>query len=621
MNHIFSKKFMSSLVGVLALLVILVIINVIAAKVYFRADVTEDKIYSLSRGTRAMLTNLTEDVTLKFFYSSSLSDLPPGIKLYANRVKDLLKEYQNNGGGSITVEYYDPKLDSDEEEWAQKYGVAANPINPMVYDELLYFGLVAESLDQTATLPILDPKRERYLEYDVSQLIYRVLHPEKKTIGVISSLEVTGSQGPAYMMSPQKKKDPWVIIQELKKIYTVINISTNVAVIENDIDILLVIHPKNSSSSLQYAIDQYVMNGGKTVFFVDPFCTVDQTASGMGYPVPGSSDLNQLFNAWGLTVPKEMIVADLDNSTTIAVGQNRAEKSPIWITASGDMFNQNEISSADLGTMILPVIGHIEAETNDAISIVTLVDSSTNAMAMSTYAARTSAASIKRQFVSAGKKFNFAVKAQGTFTTAFPNGQPGTTNTVDQVKATSSPNTCVIVADVDMLADQFNIQQMNVLGMRTFQRFNNNHDFVFNVIDQLVGDENLISIRSRANTERPFTVVQELERRAQDKYLVKEKELAAKYDQARQRLAELQAQKDESQKLIVTDQQRQEIEQWQNQRIEISRELKEVRKNLTRDKESLGVRLKVYNIVLMPVIVCLFGIGLAIYRHYKVKRS
>ena len=163
MNHIFSKKFMSSLVGVLALLVILVIINVIAAKVYFRADVTEDKIYSLSRGTRAMLTNLTEDVTLKFFYSSSLSDLPPGIKLYANRVKDLLKEYQNNGGGSITVEYYDPKLDSDEEEWAQKYGVAANPINPMVYDELLYFGLVAESLDQTATLPILDPKRERYL--------------------------------------------------------------------------------------------------------------------------------------------------------------------------------------------------------------------------------------------------------------------------------------------------------------------------------------------------------------------------------------------------------------------------------------------------------------------------
>jgi ABC-type uncharacterized transport system involved in gliding motility auxiliary subunit len=285
------------------------------------------------------------------------------------------------------------------------------------------------------------------------------------------------------------------------------------------------------------------------------------------------------------------------------------------------MFNDDEISCADLGTMIFPVIGHIEPGTNAAVSIVPLVSSSTNAMAVRSYVAQSNADNIKRQFVPAGKSFAFAVKLNGILKSAFPDGIPGASNDVDVVSATTSPNTVIIVADVDMLADQFNIRQMNFLGMKTFQRINNNYDFVVNTIDQLAGDENLISIRSRANTERPFTVVQELERKAQDKYLEKEKDLAAQYDQVRRRLAELQAQKDESKKLIISDEQRQEIEQWQNRRIEVARELKEVRKNLTRDKEALGFRLKVYNMALMPFVVCLFGIGLALYRHYKVKQS
>lgn len=624
MKHIFSKKFLSSVIGIVALLVILVIINLVAGKIYFRTDITEDRIYSLSDGTKKMLRDLPEDVTMKLFFSSSMVDVPPIIKQYAGRVKDLLKEYENNSGGAVTVEFYDPKLDSDEEEWAQKYGVAGNPINPFVYDELLYFGLVAEALDHTATIPVLDPKRERYLEYDVSQLIFQVLNPEKKTIGVLSSLPVTGTPGPAFMMSPQAARDrkaPWVLVQELKQMYNVINISTNVSVIETDIDVLLVIHPKNFSDSLQFAIDQYVMNGGKAVFFVDPFCTIDQTATGMGFPMPGSSDLNTLFEAWGVSVPKDKVVADLDNPTTIAVGQNRAEKNPVWITASGPMFNDDEISCADLGMMIFPVIGQVEPGTNAAVSIIPLVSSSTNAMAIQNYIAQSNAGNIKRQFVPAGKSFSFAVKLNGILKTAFPDGVPGASNDVDVVSATASLNTVIIVADVDMLADQFNIRQMNFLGMKTFQRINNNFDFVINTIDQLTGDENLIAVRSRANTERPFTVVQELERNAQDKYLAKEKELAAEYDQVRRRLAELQAQKDESKKLIVSDEQRREIEQWQNQRIEVARELKEVRKNLTRDKENLGFRLKVYNMALMPAIVCLFGIGLALYRHYKVKQS
>ncbi len=625
MKHIISKKIMISLTGILAVLVILVVINIISDMAYFRVDVTENQLYSLSSGTRNMLKSLPEDVTLKLFYSASLAGQPQALKTYADRVKDLLREYENNSGGSIKLEIYDPKLDSQEEEWAQKYGVAANPINPLTYDELFFFGLVSESLDQTATIPILDPKREPYLEYDVSQLLYQVLHPRKKTLGVLSSLPVTGSSLPPFAMPNQPRpepQNPWIIINELKKNYDVVSISTNITAINQDVDLLLVIHPKEFSDTIQYAIDQYVMNGGKAIFFVDPFCTIDMSASGMGFPMPGSSDLNRLFNAWGVNVPARKVVADMDNPTTIAMGNNRAEKNPAWINANGAMFNNDDVTSADLGTMIFPLAGYVTAMTNASVEMTTLIHTSDNAMEMDSQAAQSNAENIRRQFTPAGKPFSLAVKIKGKFKSAFPSGPPaGITQTNTYVPAGSAPNTLMIVTDVDMLADRFNIQQMNILGMSSFRQINNNYDFVMNAIDQFMGDQNLISVRSRATYDRPFTVVDDLEKQAQQKWLSHEKQFSDELQSVRQQIAQLQAQKDESQRMIITPEQQEEIKKLEAQRAELRKNLKVVRKQLNRDIERLGFKLKFLNMALMPILVSLFGIGLAIHRHYKVTRS
>lgn len=627
MRHLFTQRVLTSAAGIAALAVLLVCINWAAKRFYWRADITADKLYSLSDGTKTMLRDLPEDVTLKLFYSQSLENQDQFIKAYAERVKDLLREYEQNSRGAITVQVFDPKPDSDEEEWAQKYGVNGNPINPLVHDELFYFGLVAEAVNRHKTIEILAPQRERFLEYDVSRLIYEVLHPDKKTIGVISSLPVTGSQPNDMMMMMQARRQTeqrpaWVFVQELKKTYNVVSIETNDVALPPLLDLLMVIHPKELPAELLFAIDQYVLRGGKAIFFVDPACNVDTADTGMGFPMPGSSSLNTLFRAWGANVPDQKVALDMDNATTVAIGQNRAAKVPSWISIQGDMFNQDDIIAAQLNLMVIPVAGVVRPETGITNTFEVLLHTSKNSTEKEAFAAQMGIEQLRQDFTPSGEQLALAAKITGKFASAFPNGnpaEPGQSNDVLAVAA--KPTTIIIVTDVDLLADQFNFQRINVFGMEVYQPFNNNIDFVQNAVAQLCGDQNLIAIRSRAKFQRPFEVVNELESRAQQRWMAQEKRLTEELQDVRRKLNELQAQKDESQRFIVSEEQRNEIERFKQRQVEVAQNLKEVRKNLRKDIDALGARVKFVNTAAVPILVCLFGIGSAIYRHYKVKQS
>jgi len=623
MKHLFTRRMLTSAAGIIVLAVLLVCVNLIARGIYARFDLTADKMYSLSRGTREMLKNLPEDVTLKLFYSRALGNQDAYIKAYAERVQDLLREYVNYGRGAVTLEVFDPTPDSDEEEWAQKYGVAGNPMNPLQADELFYFGLVAEAADQHQTIPLLTPQRERFLEYDISRLIYQVLNPRKKTVGIVSSLPVAGAQAPPLMMrmQPHNTAKPWVFVEELRKTYDVITIATNDTVIPPTVDVLLVIHPKNFPDELLFAIDQYVLGGGKTILFVDPACNADAEDAAMGFRLPSASNLDKLFSAWKLEVPRTAVL-DMDNPTTVSLGGNRAEAVPSWITVTGDMLNQDDVTSAQLNLLVLPVASRVKNLDNEQNTLTPLIMTSKNVMEKDVFAAQGSVREAREGFVSANERFALAARVRGKFSTAFPHGTPGAPDETNGLLTVAvQPVTIIVVADVDLLADQYNFQEINVFGFKAYRPFNNNIDFVLNAVDQLAGDANLISIRSRAKFERPFTVVKELERKAQERWLAHERELSEELQTLRRQLAELQAQRDDQQRFILTAEQQQKIEQFRQRQIEVAKQLKDVRKNLRRDIDALGLRLKVYNMALVPLGVCLFGIGLALYRHYKVKQS
>ena len=609
-----SQKFLTSLIGLLALLAVIIIVNFIAASAYLRFDITEAKTYSLTEGTKKMLSNLDRDVTLKLFYSASLPGQPSQIKAFAGRVKDLLKEYENNSKGSVKLEVLDPKLDSDEEEWALKYGLRRVSLSPNPdSDGFFYFGIVAEALDQNAALPVVDISRERYLEYDVSQLIYQVLHPQKKTIGVMSSLPITGTdKQDMYGLGSKGVLQPWIIINELKRNYVVKNIKPESGTIDEDVDLLMVVHPKEWPDDAMIAIDQFVMKGKKAIFFVDPLCTADRDEHNPMMPF-GGSDANVLFEKWGFTIAEQKVVADLDNPTVLSNGSGGQEKNPLWLSPMGSCFNGNEIMTAQLDRLLLPLCGAIIPKADAKTVVTPLVSTSLNASLIGLMEVFQDAGELRMKFNSDVKNYPLAAKVSGQFESAFA----GRTNLLSY---SQSDNTIVVFADADMLCDQYNIRQIGFMGMQAYQPLNNNYTLILNAVNQLAGDQNLIAIRARDSYERPFTVVQALEKKAQNEWLSKEQALSQQYETLQRQLYELQQQKDESQRMIISPEQEKKIKEFQSQRQKIARELKLVRKNLNRDKERLGFQLKLFNIVLIPLLVCLVGIFLAVRHQSRVKK-
>lgn len=620
------KKTLVSTTGLVVLLCILILINVIFSYASIRWDATEDNIYSLSEGTRKIVSNLSEPVTIKFFYSRSNRNLPTNLKLYAKRVREFLAEYEHASSGQLTVEEYDPKPDSDEEEWAQKYGI--RPIQIPAGDRI-YCGLVFMAADQEETIELLDPTREELLEYDVTRIIHRIQTPVKKVVGIISALPVFGQmRGPAAMQTSGGM--PWLFVEELRKSYEVREIDPSTDRIEPSVNLLLLLHPRDLNIKLRYAVDQYVLSGGNALVFVDPFCVSDKRAGQQQFMRPPASSLDKLFAAWGIRMDPAKALADFDQTTRVRTRNNMLENSPVWISARGKAFSDASVVTSKLESMLFPVAGAIEKGDGSDYEFEPMVQSGQNAALIESFKAGLGAAAIRRDFAPTGERFNIVVRLRGKFKTAFPAGPPqedskNTTPAADPKKdhlATGKEDaTVIVVSDADMLADEFYVQRNRILGFALAKVFNDNLNFLSNTVEILTGSDDLIGIRSRGKFERPFTTVMELERRAQERWLSKEQELTKQVESTNRRLRELEQQKDASQKLLISPEQEAEIAKFREQKRRINRELKEVRKNLRADIEALGSTLRNLNIFLMPLVVSIAGIGFAIYKQRRVKRK
>ena len=377
------NKKLTGVAGLAVLAVVIGAANMILSNLPLRVDMTGEKLYTLSKGSKAVLGKLENDVTLKFYFSSSSAEMPMQFKTYSQQVLNLLKEYERAGKGHVALEAYDPKPDSDAEEWAQRYGVEPQNVNP--FGQPVYFGLVAVCGDREETLPRLSQKTESTLEYDITRLVTRVAWPERPVVGLMTSLQgVMGQPQNPMMMQRRQQAQGWAVFNELKKDYEVREIAVDADKIDDDVETLVVLHAKDLSEKTLFAIDQFVLRGGRLIACVDPFSIMDMISSRqqqnpmmqqMGGQ-DGPSTLGKLFDAWGVTFDTSKLVADLSAATKLNDGTGRAEDNPAFLSLDKKNVDGKDILVSRLSQVLLPFSGSFSFAKKEGISFEPLIFSS-----------------------------------------------------------------------------------------------------------------------------------------------------------------------------------------------------------------------------------------------------
>ncbi|MCU0858284.1 MAG: GldG family protein, partial [Pontiellaceae bacterium] len=601
-----------AIAGVLILMGILIAFNAVLSPIRLRKDVTEDKLYTLSDGTKEVLKSLDRDVTLKFYFSKSNERLPIPLKNFAGRVRDLLAEYESRAGSHLVIEEFDPKPDSDEEEWAQRYGLQGQALDMFGTGGDLYFGIVAISGKREANIPVLAPGIEPQLEYTLTRMISEVSRDKASKVGLMSSMPILGDT----VSFADGRQTGWGTMLELSRQTNVESVDMSVDAIPADIDTLLVVHPAGMSGNTLYAIDQFVLRGGRLLAFMDPLCisAKDSVPAMMRQygirPPPEDSDLNSLTKAWGVQMT-DRFAADEAAATPLNMGEGRAQRNAAWLSLRPKNINREEVATSSLGDMMLPFAGTFEGKPAEGLQMTELLY--TDADGFLTDAQSVIDGNIK--VPSLKKKQLMAVRLQGTFKTAFPNGKPVDETVTNQtvsvekgLQESTKPGVVILVSDVDMLGDSFALQSMELFGQTIQQPRNDNLAFVLNLTEQISGSQSLIGLRSRGSFDRPFERVVALEKKAQLKWKAEEDRLNEKLQAAQARVSALQQVRSDGQQQIMTAEQNAEIKKFREEAFQTQQSLKEVRKNLRKDIETLGMRLKVINIAGVPLLVALFGI-------------
>jgi ABC-type uncharacterized transport system involved in gliding motility auxiliary subunit len=628
-----SKKNLETLLystaGVIALVVVLIAANFIASAFSLRADLTEGSVYTLSPGTREVLAKLEAPVKLRYYYTQSGEAVPVGLKTFAKRVEDLLNEYKAAAKGKVIIEKFNPEPDSDAEDSAQLDGIEGQLTNS---GEKFYLGLSIAFLDQKASIPVLTPDRERLLEYDITRGIAQVGEAKKPVVGVMSGLPVLGrSLDPVRKQQPT---EPWVFAQELKKIFDVREVKLDAQKIDDDIKVLLVIHPRNLSEESEYAIDQFVLRGGKLIAFVDPYAYFDQQPdlqNPFGGNQAGQSTFYNLFKAWGVDVDMGKVIADL----TFASGSG-PRLLPTLLQLNAQALNLDDVVTSQVGTLLIPFGGAFKGKLADGLKQTVLARTSKNSMPVDLIIATLSGEPSTRGFQPSGEEMPLAIRLTGKFHSAFPEGKPkpyappradkkGDEKKKDEAKAephlkqSAEENAVALIADVDLLSDGAAVEIQEVFGQRVAVPRNGNLALALGLVENFSGGNALIGLRSRASFSKPLTVVREMEAQAQQQYLGKIKELEDSLNQVQDNLKKLQGSKAGATSSIMTAEQQAELENFRTKSIETRGVLKELRKKLRVETDALEFWTKVVNIGLVPLLVALAGLGLALAKRRRAR--
>jgi ABC-type uncharacterized transport system involved in gliding motility auxiliary subunit len=617
-----SNRWLTSALGLVALLLVLIAFNYLASATAVRADLTAGKLYTLSDGTRHILAKLKSPVKLKLYVSKG-DAMPLPMRSFAKRVEDMVDEYADVAKGKLIVERYNPTPDSDEEDAAQLDGIEAQQLSN---GDVFYLGIAVSQLDRKESIPNVSPRRERLLEYDLTRAIARVSSSKQPKVGVMAGPPVLGAPFDPMTRQPA---EPWVLATELKRDFDVVQIPLGVTEIPRDVNVLLVIHPRNIQPRAEYALDQFVLRGGKLIAFVDPYGFFDSQPTIPGMPPSGtSSSLPTLFKAWGVTMADNKLVADMEYRS--GVGQR---ETPTVLSLNRTALNREDVVTSQIESLLYPWGGAFEVKPAPGLKVQTLIHSSTNSMMVDSSKATASGNDAFKGFLPDGQEKALAVRLSGTFKTAFPDGPPADPEEKDkkpaisaaampQLKQSAKENSVLLVADMDLLADPAAVDTQELFGHKVIVPSNGNLALALGMVEQVASGDELISLRSRAAAFRPLTVVRALEAEAAKQYFGKISELEANLQKTSAKLQALQGPKSSGAAgQILTAEQQAELERFRKSVAQTRKELKMVRKNLRKDSEALEFWTKVANIALPPLLVALFGLGVALVRRRRIQRT
>lgn len=627
--------------GIVAVLVLLVAVNVLAGTFLpaARLDLTQGRLYTLSSGTREVLRRIDEPVTLRFFFSDRLGREVPVYGAYAQRVRDLLGEYRNASGGKLKLDIYNPEPFSNVEDRAVAYGLQGVPVDQG--GESVYFGLVGtNTTDDEEVVPFFQPERERFLEYDLTRIVNKLAAPKRRVVGLLSTLPIEGD-----VTSPQQAPEPWMVLDQVRQFFDVKTIDTQVSAIPKDVDVLMLVHPAGLSDQTRYAIDQFVMGGGRVLAFVDPWSEAAayrgraMAMRGMA-PMPATSDASDLLKSWGVQLADKVVLADRRNARRVnaASSQTRLQAADylVWLTLPQASMNEADAVTGDLQAVNVATAGILEPVEGTAIKFEPLISSSAASMRMPVdkVQGQPDILGLQRAFKNEGRVLPVAARLSGFFKTAFPDGPPKppppkegekpaepAADAAPQLKESAAPGSIIVIADTDLLEDRFWVQAQNFFGQRVGTPTANNADLVSNALDNLTGSNGLIGLRSRSVSDRPFIVVKALQQDAEARFRAKEQELQEKLKDTEKKLADLRRKDQNGQQQILTPEQNREIEGFRTELVRTRGELRQVQGALRQDIERLQRRIQFLAIGAVPLVLVLAALGLGWWRSRRRRSS
>ena len=617
-----------------------------------RIDLTEDNLYTVSPGTRNLLRGIDEPINVYLFFSDRESaDIAP-LRNYANRVREMLEELAAAADEKLVLHVIDPAPFSEDEDRATQFGL--QPI-ALGIGQTLYFGLAAtNSVGDEEVIEIFNPDRERFLEYELARLMYSLSRPDKVVVGLHSSVSLAAGFDPQL----QQMTEPWVVYSQAGQLFEVRSLPPGFTEIEEDIDVLWLVHPRNLAADALYAIDQFVLGGGRALIFVDPFAEVDMAAAmdPAAMAAGSASDLGELLSGWGVEFSAGEVVADNEYALSVTTGLSPRPVRHLGLLGIAEQaMDSGDVIIDGLYNINLGSAGHFSVAEESTVELQPLLTSSANAALMPAIQMQmlSDPEALLDNFVPSGETYILAARLTGSLQSAFPDGRPvenvpdtaggsldtgsddaGTaeaeavesgrdevTEAGENHLASTENANIILVGDVDILSDRLWVQQQNFLGQRLATAFANNGDFLINALDNLSGSADLIGIRARGTYSRPFTRVQALRRQADAQFRQTEQRLQAELSETENTLAELQASRTDQGSLLMSDEQQAEIQRFLDEQVRIRQELRAVQRNLDRSIERLGAMLQFINVGLVPLLLTVFALSVAVIRRRRAERK
>ena len=587
----------------------------------YQIDLTEGGMFTISKGSKNILNDIEEPITLRFFYSNSVANGIPILKSYAARIRGLLEDYAKYSNGRIKFKIIDPKPFSEEEELAISYGIKGLEIDNL--GTKAYLGLVASnSVDDIKVIPVFGMEREKFLEYEITRIIYDLNNPKRKKVGVLSSFKL--GSGPMLGLKVLGGESDWLIIRQIKETFDIESIDAQNTVIPDDIDVLMVVQPKDFSEDTLYAIDQYLMKGGKLLLFADP----NKEGAGTGNPDDRSfsGNTNQLFASWGIKISESTVIADRKAARKFNKGDNPKETWNIvnylpWLNLREENINREELITALLKSINVNSVGYIDSLGFLDVDITPLLESNQESMKISVSRIRPSKdpEELLRNFVADENKYTIAALISGNLKTAFPKKALRT----EHISVSRDKVHIIVVADTDILTEENWAQMRNYDGQKVVNIIADNASFVINSLEHLSGTTELMSLRGRRALSRPFTVVEELRRESEDKFVEKQEELNRKLADTEKKLSDLQnmARENIQNSYQYKRQQELEISKFSQEMEKIKRETRRLKGELRKNIESLGGTLKFINIWLMPILITCFAVFIFMIKSSSTKKK